>query len=212
MKNKKIIFDLCGTIVDSNTTFDFIKYYHRKKRNYMAYIYVSLLTSIFGKILHRTFRFSMRKKALKTLKGILPEQLISLAYGFSEVTLKNKKIDIVFKILEFYKNNENYEIIIASASINPVVQAFSIILNIPFISSELEIKDKRITGYISCDLKGNKLKYFSEEQIHLVITDNFDDLPLIQKAEKAIIISKSKNIDKWKNIGLNKNKEYLIEL
>lgn len=212
MKNKKIIFDLCGTIVKSNTTFDFIKYYHKTKKNHFHFFYMSLLTSFLGKIFHRIFKFSMRKAALKTIRGIPLDQLEKTAKKFSEITLKNQKNDIVIKIFNFYNNKNCYDIIIASASISPVVQAFSERLNIPFVSTILETKDNNVTGNIRYDMKGNKLASFMSDDIYLVVTDNFDDLPLIRNSEKAIIITKKKHAHKWKIIGLNRNKEYLIEL
>ena len=63
------VFDVCGTLYNSNTTFDFILEYHRYRNNKVRSLYLMILLSFPCKVLNKLKLFSIRKRMIATLKG-----------------------------------------------------------------------------------------------------------------------------------------------
>ncbi|MCV5604550.1 hypothetical protein OFN09_31450, partial [Escherichia coli] len=63
------VFDVCGTIYASNTTFDFIIEYHKSRGNMHKYFWAKTLLSFPFKVLNKLHLFSIRNSLIKTLKG-----------------------------------------------------------------------------------------------------------------------------------------------
>lgn len=150
-----------------------------------------------GKLLHKDF---YRYLYIKKLRGFKKIELEDVANEFYREKLERLKILSTFDFIN--KEVNNYKFILASASLNIVIDA--IIKNEKIFeknaySSTLDFKNEICTGKLSQDLLGSKHKYFSE--VSWVITDNISDLKLAKKSEKVTILSKPKNIAFWERNG-----------
>lgn len=202
------LFDICGTLYHSNTTYDFLLWFH-KKYNFRKYLFIKLALSLPSKALYVLIKklgrdFKFREKIIFTLKGVDEGLVEKEAKIFVSKILINKKNSVIYQLLnEALKNDA--KIILVSASISPVVNAISQSLNVnAYISSELEVnKEKRFTGRISEDIQGRKLEVLKNKEIVLgnvvtIATDNLEDFSLIQFCNHALIVSKQRRVQYWK--------------
>lgn len=197
--NKKYIFDICDTLYDSNTTFDFCKW-RNKKISWRFILWLSSTT--IGKILNKLSiklfdkEFS-RFLHLKSLKNINRIELYKEANLFVSDFLADKKICHIHKIL-IQAKQENKIIYLVSASIDPIVHAIAKNLGVNYISSELNYSKNICQGFLHKDLLGNKHLIIIND-ISLVVTDNISDYSLCKMAEHSLIIVNSKNKSFWAN-------------
>lgn len=202
--NKRVMFDVCGTLFYSNTTFDFIKYYHKQQANFFRYIYVRVLTGIMGKILHRYFKISIRQLIISTLKKEKICNVESIAEGFVEFYLQPRTIPSIFN--EFLSLKETSEVYLISASIDPIVKKIAEFYNVKYICSTLCRSDNAYMGNIEIDLKGNKNDHMSKDVIFY--SDNLDDLPCSFLVRKYYFVRHKMN-DRYKKIKFCNNVEVI---
>lgn len=194
----RIVFDVCGTLYFSNTTFDFICYYHKKNRYYFRYLYTSLLTSNFGKLMSRMSLISIRKLIIKTISGEDKEKLDFYSTTFVDEVLEYNKNLIAFKIFHEYKETSPEEIVLLSASIDLVIEKIARAYGVTYDSSRLAYKNNICLGYLEKDMKGNKHNnYTVDSNLTLVVTDNHDDIELCKISQKCVIFSKPKHRNYW---------------
>ncbi|MEX9216006.1 HAD family hydrolase [Providencia rettgeri] len=197
--NKKYIFDICDTLYDSNTTFDFCKW-RNKKISWRFILWLSSTT--IGKILNKLSIKLFNKEFsrflhLKSLKNINRIELYKEANLFVSDFLADKKICHIHKIL-IQAKQENKIIYLVSASIDPIVHAIAKNLGVKYISSELNYSKNICQGFLHKDLLGNKHLIIIND-ISLVVTDNISDYSLCKMAEHSLIIVNSKNKSFWVN-------------
>lgn len=200
MQNK--IFDICGTLYESNTTMDFCEFRCESKiLKSLLVLSKTLPSKALNKILIKLFDFDMiRNFHIYSLKNKTTEQLDKDANFFIEEYLEFKKIDKVHKKLEAFPKED---IILVSATINPIAKAISEKLgNLKYLSTTLQYKDGVCLGKISKDLLGKKHKYFYGQAIEFIITDNKSDYDLCLMAKEIIIVSKKKNKSFWQSKAL----------
>lgn len=205
--NKRIvIFDICGTLYNSNTTMDFCEF---RCENSFKKKQLKLSKSTLGKVLNRIlvnfFNFDfIRIMHIKTLANVEKEELEKDAVRFVDFFLEFKKNIEVHTLL---KSFDEKDLMLVSATIEPVAKAISMKLgNLEFLSTTLEYSENKSLGKIKNDLLGKKQKYFKGEEISFIITDNKSDLLLCQKAKKVVIVSKDKNLIFWNKQNLNISK------
>ncbi|AHE72845.1 hypothetical protein M942_10060 [Enterobacter ludwigii] len=197
---KTAIVDVCHTLYNSNTTFDYVDFVLNKKNKKTILLKIKpikYIIIIMGRLLHKDF---YRYLYINKLRGFKKIELENIANEFCRDKLERLKILSTFAIINDEINN--YKFILASASLNIIIEA--IIKNEKVFeenaySSILEFKNDICTGKLSQDLLGSKHKYFSE--VNWVITDNISDLKLAKKSEKVTILSKPKNIAFWERNG-----------
>ncbi|WP_193765253.1 haloacid dehalogenase-like hydrolase [Hafnia paralvei] len=191
------VFDVCGTLFDSNTTIDFIRFYHSRKKNKGLTIKCYFYCSFIGKVINRLGFFSIRDSVVRTLEGVSKYELNALASEFYEESLKEKyKIEV----LELLRTIPSSESLLLSASIDPIISMISSKLGVSAFSSLLEYDDRDIaTGRIYYDLKGKKLSVV-EGEIDLVVTDNYSDIDLISIAKKIYLVTNKNNREHWVGI------------
>ncbi|EPM2311058.1 hypothetical protein ACTK7M_000503 [Escherichia albertii] len=195
------VFDVCGTIYASNTTFDFIIEYHKTHGNMYKYFFAKTLLSFPFKILNRLHLFSIRNSLIQTLKGESRINLEHFGTKFVNEFLSGKQKEITINIL----NKELLNSILISASVDPVINAVSKKLNVKAYSSLLEYNcDGICTGKLSSDLKGIKSSKVDFNNLDLVVTDNMSDIDLIKKSKLAYLIIHKNNKGRWLH-KLNKN-------
>jgi phosphoserine phosphatase len=212
-KKKLHIFDVCGTLFHSNTTFDFLSYYFKKK-NKVKYIICRLALSYPSKALIILFsklgvQLELRLFLVRLLKSESRDEIGMHTIPFVRDYLSKRKNNHVHQILNqaLYRNER---IILVSASLDLVIKAIADYLQVKeYYASLLELKSKDLlSGNLIRDIKGDKLSYI-QQKINLkefdviVVTDNYDDISLIQVAEKVFVVSKKRGLDKWERLLTN---------
>lgn len=193
-----IIYDICGTLYNVNTTFSFLK----NKKLY-SYNYDFILFKAINKISYKLFNYDfLRILKLRKLKGLKRNKLEKLANDYVKNYLSKNRIKYTHNKLEEHKRNKNDDIIIISASLDFIVEEIAKQLNInKYFSTQLEYKDKICQGKIKRDLLGKKvriLKEFINEYDYIIVyTDSKSDFNLVKNVDESYIISKEKDINFW---------------
>ncbi|MGL5990784.1 MAG: hypothetical protein ACRCZT_03810 [Plesiomonas sp.] len=201
MEKKIIIFDVCGTLYDSNTTFDFIRSFRRNS------VYIKLLGWWAIKIpliaLGRVISLDIyRSLFIYSLKGVERTILVKAANEFYDHVLQYKKIDATHQMLENLKQQNGNDIIYCSASLDIIVQVISERLGGRHQSSLLSFSPDGIClGFLSKDLLGKKDTLFEDIDIELTVTDNISDLALLKMSKSSFILSKEKYLSFWLKNG-----------
>lgn len=86
-------------------------------------------------------------------------------------------------------------LVLASASLAPIVAALAARLGVPFVASQLGQHDGRLTGKITVDLTGAKaaaLAALNGTKLapghYDMISDNFSDLSMLRDASEAVVV------------------------
>jgi len=193
-----IICDICDTLYTVNTTTDFLRHVsadlgipHR--------LFTTLITNRRSPLPYalaiagRALKVDLgRNLLLHLLKGIPRDRLKNLADSWVKNELPQYAQPKTHHLLQ-KSRSEGHKIILASASIDVIVEAIAQSLDVEFVSSVLETNASGIlTGRLSLDAKGKKehlLADVIEEAEHLtVITDNESDLKLLRRADRRVII------------------------
>ena len=190
------VFDICGTIFKSNTTFDFLTFWLSPRSKYY---------SSFNKITRTYLHVDItRVIALRFLKGYSRLQLLEGADMFYESYLIKHINDYVVGKLKELIVNPSCNVLIASATIDVVAEVIARKMQInTWYSSELCYVDGICQGKLSKDLLGKKNDFIQEIQnqtIDSVYTDDFTDIPLLKDARQKNIVVYPKTDKKWKKI------------
>ncbi len=189
----KIVFDVCGTLYNSNTTFDFVDFVLNKigRKNLLKKFPIRFLLLI----IYKLFGLDLyRRLYVRQLRGISISQLNILADSFVLIYLSGKKIEKVHALLDEVRKENT--VVLCSASIDIVIAAIAKELRIShFFSSSLGLEDGICTGVIASDILGRKSMVISD--FDWVVTDNKDDLDIIAMTKYRTIISKKKNASFW---------------
>lgn len=196
---KIIVADICNTLFDSNTTFDFVRYCVYTKRlgfNRTAYkaIFSRVSPLFFGIALLQKFTGTdiHKKIAVSLFRNRSPQQVRTWANSFLEEYLHGREIPQSLSYLNQYNPDD---IILVSSTIYPVAETIADYLKIShFIATELEIVDSKYTGKIKQEIRGKKLSALEKKlggknfEIEMVITDNFSDRELMNSSKKKLAV------------------------
>lgn len=208
MNKEYFLIDICGTIFNSNTTFDFLKFYFSKKHWYKILIMIRKIKIliIINAIFMRLFQIDLlRYWALTHLKGYTKEQLSSMSDIFYKEYLTKRTNKEATEIIERMKR-ENKELILVSATLDCIAFAVSKNMNIPCVfSSKLAFKNNKCLGRLQHDLLANKPNVLVDNKINPpywgIITDNYSDMALIKKSQHVFLIQYSNKKNYWKHLS-----------
>jgi len=200
-----LVFDLCGTLYYSNTTFDFLDFYFQNDKRYARYRWMSkkLAIKALNKFTSDFFGWDfVRVLGLKFLKGISKSIVIEHFRLFNKQILRSKKIESTHAILAAAKS-ANSKIILMSASLDFIVQELAGELGInEFYSTQLIDVNEVYTGAVKNDLLGAKdriMKSIDTKGKRVVfISDNINDYKVINYVDEFIAVSRPKNLNFWK--------------
>jgi phosphoserine phosphatase len=212
MKRELVIFDVCNTLYDSNTTFEFIRFVLERKFPAKLF-YFHLLTkrisplfiywTIIGKLQKKDI---LRNEAVRLLRGVKKDKLLDLANDFYQSQLRLKAMSDILQLLEEKKLDN--EVWLFSNSIDPVIQAIATNLKVNYVASELEYdSNDMFTGHFKRDLSGKKQVAFKElfetsRSIEMMCSDNKSDLEILKLAKKpVVIIYKSSDRAFWQSLN-----------
>ncbi len=205
---KIAVFDLDDTLVNVNTTFDFIGYFlwRRSKIRYAFFL-------IFREL---KFIFDFRKKSLNLLEGFSREDLRKGTEDFFEYSKKYLNNEIVEKSILLQE--KGYKTLLISGTIDCTAEVFARKLGFDnWKSSELDFINNRCTGVLKKDLLGKKQEIFAEKEWKKNIdfdksfcfSDNKSDVELLKLFGKAnaVIYSYSWDLkfqkEWWNGFGIN---------
>lgn len=211
--NNIIIFDVCNTLFDSNTTFDFIQFVLKRKRNYrrlailkaltLRYSPVFIFLTILGKLKGKDM---IRRQAVHLLHGLGRRELLQWAHEFYEQHLVYKKMSDVLQMLDEARSRG--DVWLFSNSLEPVIEVIAEKLKVHFAASELEYDASlKFTGRIKNDLHGKKLESFHHRFgtgsiITLMCTDNKSDKAILNYAEKRyVVVYREADKKFWKDLN-----------
>lgn len=219
MKNDIVATDICNTLYNSNTTFDFFKYLYKKGhlKGMQRVIYTMTISrksivfwglAVLQKLVKKDFH---KQIIIRLLKNKEVATVNHWAADFYTNFLIPNKINSTLAIIEQEKNEE---IILVSATIAPVAEAIANKLGVKYIATNLEIVNNKYTGKMLQDLTGNKLQalkeiYGTELSLKLAMSDNTTDYDLLKSASRKIAVCYS---DKQKAFWSTINNIEIIRL
>lgn len=201
-----IIIDICGTLYDSNTTFDFLDFsIHNTKYKCFRNLTKTIPWRAFNHLILNLFQTDLtRYYAVKFLKGMTINELENKMDNFYVEKLSHLKHLEVWEMVEKLKKNGE-QLILVSATLDFIAKKISSEIGIQSVfPSTLKFKNLVCRGTIKNDLLGRKVQFLESRNIYSpfksVITDNFSDLEIIKVSSKNFLITKEKNITKWKGL------------
>lgn len=195
--------DVCGTLYAENTTAALVAFHHRRCANTKRLLALRLISDPRAGLRQALVLFSRltgidlhRKLVLLSLRGVRPTALEASAATFHRDHLSSKRIAQTHDRLRDMQA-ENWTPILISNAIAPMVREIAVSFSVPFLASELEVRDGRYTGRLDTDLVGNKrqaLETVLQQSLdHIpfaVMTDNRSDVDLVVVADPALLVAK----------------------
>lgn len=206
---KIILIDICGTIFDSNTTFDFLDTMLRVSsyRRYRRFS-KSFLWRAFNKICFIVFKVDWtRKIAVSYLKGYSENDLLQMSEQFyNDFLLKKQKMETIKLIKELQESKDN-RLILVSATLDCIASVVAKKLKIvDVLSTSLRYEKSCCLGKIREDLLGRKLQILKKHHImplyDVMITNDYSDIDVIFQSRKSYVVVEN-NIKRWQYL-LNK--------
>jgi phosphoserine phosphatase len=207
------VADVCGTLFREDTTIGLLRFHLRSsgfkspKKLFLEMLVSRKSPFFYFFYLAETFlgRPLLKHIVVLLLAGESVDSVAKSARFYSAHLLSNRKIQQVWALLG--ESFESGQVILASASIEPIVAALACQLDSSFVSSQLAIKDGRFTGRYSSDISGRKHTAIAKkygigilDQIKWVVTDNYSDYSLFNYACSAFVVvnSESRKL-RWMN-------------
>lgn len=204
-KSRLVIFDICGTLFFSNTSFDFLDLIVQAK-SYSLFRKVS--KTIFARIINKVSVLLLKKDLIRSIavlyiKGMSKAELQEKADIFYNQYLLPLKIDNSFDKIEFYRKDSNTTIILASATFDFIADVVANRLEIPiYFGTELAYDNQGIfKGKILKDRLGHKYQALNDmglkSPFYKVITDNITDMDIINCSKTVDLIIYPWTEKKW---------------
>lgn len=146
MKKGIAFFDFDGTITTKDTLLEFIKFSKGRKRFYWGFLYNAVYLLAYK--LKLISNQSAKEKVLQFFFKNTPVHVFNdQCTVFSTEVLPKLIRPKALKELQKLKN-ENFIVVVVSASPQNWIQPWSSAMKVELIASQLEIKDEKITGRI----------------------------------------------------------------
>lgn len=199
------IFDVCGTLFRQDTTLGLLRWHAWRRRKYLAYSLLALLLSsrspLFWtlKMLEKlSGRHLAKHVGLATLAGESIGEVHYSAHQYVTSLLAHDSIEPIHQLLS--RAREDGQVVLASASMNPVIEALCQCLALEGVSSILEVKQGRCTGRLALDLSGRKIEALQErfgkdvlQRESSCYTDNLSDKGLLAACKYRTVVLHGKH-------------------
>lgn len=217
--NQLIIFDVCNTLVDTNSTFSYVDYLIWKwiKPKY-KFLFHNKYIWYLHTLLYILFHFDSKIYLVKKyFKGLNVDKIESYSKEFYK-WYENKIFPNMFDLIKSEKNRS--KVILLSASINQPIDFLKSKFWIEWFSSVLEEKNGIYTWNVEEPLRWNKESIFEKWYLKLsnyswitFYTDNLDDIWLIRYLNNHnknvnICIVPYRNKKYWNNYFINNKYKY----
>lgn len=206
--HKTCIFDIDGTLFDSNSTFDFFEYFFSTTKNYriLKFILGNKLAKIINRVLFRIFSLDLKRMLyIAMLRNKSYSELSFYAKAFCYDFLSYKKKKETFALLKELRTENIYFVtatmdFLAEQIVAYIREELSL-ENISVGSTKLAYNNNICTGKIEMDLLGKKLYYlFSlglKRTFDIVVSDDLSDLELMKNSKMSYVVFTKKNYSKW---------------
>ena len=209
--------DVCGTLVREDTTLGLLgcHFARSRYRPWRAYILRLLTTRIsparwtFVVLEKITCRHWIKYILVGLLAGEKASELDASGAAYAVQLLNYRRVDPVWNIIDLSSVSD--QVILASASLEPVVKALACLMGARYVASTLEVRAGLLTGRYVKDLTGIKeeaiIQKFGSDvmmQPYVAISDNLSDRPLLAKARHAwVVLHRESHRDRWMNLPAN---------
>lgn len=217
---KILIIDICDTLYNSNTTFDFLNFYYFDNPNYKSLN--KLRKNIFIKGFNKVFYKILKKDLVRIiftllLKNEKVKDIEIAAENFYNNFLKSREKELSLNLLKKYKL-EGYDLVIISGTYEFIAKKIGEKLKVTKVyGTLLEEKKGKYSGRLKLDMLIHKKKIVheilnenSDSVLHL-LTDNITDYNLVKCAEKANIVITDYNKKFWMSKKEIKKIDFLQE-
>lgn len=196
-----LIVDVCGTLVRDDTTLGLLAHHFSQHSGRQWRLH--FLRSVTAR--YSPFRLGvaflerisgqhvLKHVLVRMLKNDTVQSLDNSAKSYAEWLLTERTVSSVWNILT--PAMQEHRIVLASASLQPIVSALAGELGIKYVASELESQKGILTGRYKNDLTGLKIKAISDligsdlnKQKYHAISDNLTDRELLDGAQEAIVV------------------------
>ncbi|MBB3188796.1 haloacid dehalogenase-like hydrolase [Halomonas cerina] len=211
------VVDVCGTLVFDDTTLGLVRHHFARDgtRPLRAWLVNAVATprrlpwwgvAVAEKL---TGQQLLKHFAVRLLAGERSEALEQSAQEYAKRLLAERRIIPVWEMLE--APFATGRVVLASASLEPVVAALASLTGARYVASRLEQRDGRLTGSYATDLTGRKPQALVEkygetllENPVSVMTDNASDRALVERASVAyIVLHRAAHRKRWHGVGAN---------
>ncbi|SFU32311.1 haloacid dehalogenase-like hydrolase [Halomonas korlensis] len=209
------IVDVCGTLVLDDTTLGLLRHHFAKDtaRPLRARLFSAVCTPsslpwwVFAVAEKLTGQHLLKRFAVRQLAGERCEALVESAHEYARRLLADRRVDPVWQVLE--EPMATGRVLLASASLDPVIAALAYLTGARYVASSLEQRDGILTGHYETDLTGLKhqamVTKYGETLLEgpiSVMTDNATDRSLVEMASVAyIVLHKAAHRERWQGIG-----------
>lgn len=205
------VTDVCGTLVYDDTTLGLLRvHFSQQPERQWRLPVLRALTA------HRSpFRLGVAVIERLTSKHVLKHLLVRMlkddtvsslelnAEVYAQWLLENRKVPAVWDVITPAIKDKH--MILASASLQPIVSALAKQLGVRFVASELESNDGVLTGRYKRDLTGLKVRALSDligqdliSSFYDAISDNVTDRELLNSARSAhVVLHKASHKERW---------------
>lgn len=202
-----VLFDFCETLVDFQTADAFVDYVRdsvntrsiKYKESVFLFLCKTRLLDI-AEILTKWKKSLHKKVKLWQIKGLSQECLDSLSFSYYDEVIKPHEIKAVMQRLKEYQG-QNIEIWLVSGGYDTYLRHFAKDNNLQvMVTSQIEFKKGICTGRmkdLDClhenkvVLMKKKFKTLDKYNFMASYSDSITDLPILQLAKEAYVISKT---------------------
>lgn len=203
-----VIFDLCDTLYDVNTTVGFVDYYQSAQqaqhiaRTLRRWSSKASPWFYLGAIADRFFGADLaRRRIIGALAGEPRTKLAAAAADYARNILSERANEPLHDRLTAHIAAGDH-VMLLSSSLDVVVGEIAALLGVDYRASKLGFDGDRCTGKLKRDLTGRKsaaIRDLLEGGISLsVYTDNRTDRDLVAIADRAaIVVPRGKPLVRW---------------
>jgi phosphoserine phosphatase len=191
---KHWVTDLCGTVVREDTTLGLVRRHLRRRKHHFARL--AVLASrhgpgrfLWGAAERVTGRHLLKHLLVGLLRGESLAELELTADAYADELLNTLRVASVAEVLSRRPADE--PLVVASASLSPIVAAVARRLGAQHVASTLEVRDGRLTGRYAEDLTGLKLRALfgaGIERPSVALSDNLTDRSLLEASQYAYVV------------------------
>lgn len=209
---KYFVSDVCETLVTENTTTGLLRW-HLSRTSRLRRLILDVMTSRYSPVRfaivlceHLVEHNLMAHVQVLLLRGDSYEQLCISAREYASMLLAKKRVVPVFDCLAAAISK--HQLVLASASLEPVVRELASRLGAEYIASTLEVVHGRLTGHYLDDVTGEKVDALDKKLGNAwrktgyhAVSDNVTDLMLLKGADEAFVVVRDQaDQDKWRDI------------
>jgi phosphoserine phosphatase len=208
------IVDVCGTLVSHDTTIGLLRYHFarsqtRSWRRYALGFFTARMSPArwaFVLLEKATGRHWLKFVLVRLLAKDTALDLDKSGEAYAQELLGHHRVKPVWERLRLITHPD--QIILASASLEPVIKALADKIGARYVASVLEVRNGVLTGRYLEDLSGRKQQALERkfgpyvlQQPFIAISDNLSDRALLAMASQAcVVLHRESHRGRWRNL------------